>query len=63
MTSELISVADAERLTSISRWTWRKFAYSGKVASVKIGRRLCLPLVEVHRIVDEGRRPAVADAR
>jgi predicted site-specific integrase-resolvase len=56
---QFVSVAEAEALTGISRWTWRVYAYKGRVASVKVGRRLLLPLSELHRILAEGTRPRV----
>jgi len=55
----LISVAEAEIQTGVSRWTWRRWAYDGKVASVKLGKRLLLPAAEVERMITEGTRPAV----
>lgn len=56
---EFIGVQDAETLTGISRWTWRSWAYSGRVSSVKAGRRLLLPVSEVRRVLAEGTRPRV----
>ena len=57
---EYMGVDEAEILTGRSRWSWRKDAYSGKVASVKVGRRLLLPVSEIRRILAEGTRPRVA---
>jgi excisionase family DNA binding protein len=54
-----LSVADAEAQTGISRWTWRRWAYDGKVGSVKLGRRLLIPLAEIERLVAENTRPAL----
>lgn len=56
---EYIGVAEAEQLTGISRWTWRKKAYAGVIASTKVGCRLLLPVAEVRRVMAEGLRPAV----
>lgn len=56
---EFLGVADAETYSGLSRWTWRAWAYSGKVASVKAGRRLLIPMSEVRRIMVEGTRPRV----
>jgi hypothetical protein len=53
-----LSVADAEAMSSISKWTWRRWAYEGKVASVKLGRRLVIPVAEIERLVTEGTRPS-----
>lgn len=48
---------EAEEVTGISRWTWRSKAYAGEVESNKFGRRLMIPIEEVHRLIAEGRRP------
>ena len=58
--AKLLSVAEAEIMTGVSRWTWRRWAYDGKVASVKLGKRLLVPAAEVERMIAEGTRPAVA---
>jgi hypothetical protein len=54
---EFLSVLEAETLSGISRWTWRVWAYKGKIASNKVGKRLLIPLPEVRRIIAEGSRP------
>ncbi len=54
-----LSVAEAEAMTGVSRWTWRRWAYDGKVASVKLGKRLLIPATEISRLVSEGTRPAL----
>jgi helix-turn-helix protein len=59
--AEFCSVDTAEAMTGISRWTWRSWAYKGRIGSCKAGRRLLLPLTEVRRILAEGYRPPVAD--
>jgi hypothetical protein len=51
------SVDEAEVISGISRWTWRAFAYKGTVESSKIGRRLLIPIAEIKRMLQEGRRP------
>lgn len=56
---ELLGMEDAERMTGRSRWSWRRDCYSGAVASVKIGRRLFVPLAEVRRVIAENTRPAL----
>jgi hypothetical protein len=56
---ELLGMEDAERLTGRSRWSWRRDCYSGAVASVKIGRRLFVPVSEVRRVIAENTRPRV----
>jgi hypothetical protein len=54
--AELLGMADAEAMTGRSRWSWRRDCYSGVVTSVKIGRRLFLPVSEVHRVIAENTR-------
>ena len=54
-----MGVDDAEAMTGLSRWTWRKYAYEGRIASTKVGRRLLIPVSEIERIMMQGLRPAV----
>jgi hypothetical protein len=56
---EFLSVNAAQAKTGISCWTWRAWAYSGKIASVKAGRRLLIPVAEIQRVIAEGMRPRV----
>jgi hypothetical protein len=51
-----LSVVEAEQMTGLSRWFWRRHAYSGRIASSKCGSRLVLPLEEVERLIAEGMR-------
>jgi hypothetical protein len=55
-----MGVDDAEVMSGLSKWTWRKYAYEGRIASTKVGRRLLIPVAEIERIMSEGLRPAVA---
>jgi hypothetical protein len=59
MKAEYFGVVEAESKTSVSRWTWRRWAYTGKVASVKLGKRLLIPASEIERLVAENTRPAL----
>lgn len=56
---EYVSVDQAEILTGVSKWTWRAYAYKGKVESCKVGVRLLIPLSEVRRVIAEGTRPRI----
>jgi excisionase family DNA binding protein len=58
-----LSVVEAEEHTGVSRWTWRRMAYDGRVASVKLGTRLLIPLAEIERVLQEGARPRLHDVR
>jgi excisionase family DNA binding protein len=55
---ELVSVKEFARLLSISVWAARKWAYAGKIASVKLGSRLQIPATEVERIIEQNLRPS-----
>ncbi len=54
---EYMGVRELEAVTGVSRWTWRRWAYSGRVASVKLGKRLLIPVSEISRLVAENTRP------
>jgi excisionase family DNA binding protein len=49
-----VDVVEAERLTSVSRYTWRKYIKLGKVAAVRVGRRVLISVAELERIAREG---------
>lgn len=55
---ELLSVIEAEAATGISRWSWRRMAYDGRISSVKISTRLLIPRTEIDRLtINEGTFP------
>ena len=56
VTPAYMGVTEAEVLSGISRWTWRAYAYKGKIESTKVGQRLLIPVSEITRILSEGRR-------
>jgi len=61
--AQYLSVAEAEAITGVSRWTWRAWCYSGKCASVKMGpnkqARLLIPVSELERLLEAGLRPSL----
>lgn len=61
--ARFLGVDTAEQIYGISRWTFRRWAYDGKIASVKLGKRLLIPVAEIERIVDKNTRPAVEVTR
>jgi hypothetical protein len=61
--TELVSVQSAEIMTGRSRWSWRRDAYEGKIASVKLGAKLLIPIAEVRRVIAENTRPRLQDAK
>lgn len=56
------SVDECEIITGLSKWTWRRMAYDGRIASAKVGARLLIPAAEVNKIMAAGLRPALPDA-
>lgn len=60
---EYLSVAGAETMTGRSRWSWRRDAYEGRIASVKLGAKLLIPISEIRRVLAEGTRPRLQDVR
>ena len=63
VTPEFCSVDQAEIMTGVSKWTWRSYAYQGKVESCKVGSRLLIPIAEIRRVIAEGRRPRIDGLR
>ncbi len=57
---ELVSVQSAEVMTGRSRWSWRRDAYTGRIASVKLGTKLLIPVSEIRRVIAEGTRPRIS---
>jgi len=64
---QYVGVQEASQITGLSPWTWRQWAYTGKVASVKAGKgqraRLLIPIAEVHRVMSEGLRPRLEEVQ
>ena len=54
---EYVSVQGAETMTGRSRWSWRRDAYDGRIASVKLGAKLLIPIAEIRRVIAENTRP------
>ena len=57
---ELMSVEQAGLMTAMSPWTWRRYAYSGIVPSVKLGTRLLIPRKAILAHIEAHTRPALA---
>lgn len=60
---EYMSVQGAETMTGRSRWSWRRDAYDGKIASVKLGARLLIPVAEIRRVIAENTRPRLDNTK
>jgi excisionase family DNA binding protein len=61
--SEVIRVQEFARRLQISVWTARGWAYRGKIASCKVGKRLLIPSSEVARLIAENTRPRLEQAQ
>lgn len=61
--TEYVSVQGAETITGRSRWSWRRDAYDGKIASVKLGAKLLIPIAEIRRVIAENTRPRLQSAK
>ena len=57
--AQYLSPRDAGNRYGLSSWTIRRWAYSGRIGSVKLGKRLLIPVVELERLVRENMRPAL----
>ena len=57
VTANLLGVSEAEAISGVSKWTWRRWAYDGKIASVKLESRLLIPVSEISRLIAENTRP------
>lgn len=57
---ELLSVPDFAKLAPAALTTVHQWIGQRRIESVKLGRRVFIPLRELHRLRDEGRRPAFA---
>lgn len=58
----LLSVKDWARIMGISVWTARQWAYTGKIASHKLGTKLSIPVSELDRVCADTARPALSAA-
>ena len=57
-TARYIGVEKAEEVYGLSRWTFRRWAYSGRLGSCKISKRLLLSVEDIDRLFAEGYRAA-----
>jgi excisionase family DNA binding protein len=50
----LISVEETSKWLSVSTFTTRRLVKSGQLRSVRVGKRLLIPLSEVERVITQG---------
>jgi excisionase family DNA binding protein len=53
-----VSLAEAERLTSVSRFTLRRQIKRGVLNFARVGRRLVIPLAELQKLITPKEQPA-----
>jgi excisionase family DNA binding protein len=51
----LLNVKEVGRALGISVWTIRRYVREGKLATVRLGRRVLIEPSECHRLIEEGR--------
>lgn len=56
-----VDLVEAERLTSLSRYTLRRYIKRGWLRATHCNRRLVIPLSELERLVQEGVPPRRED--
>ena len=54
MVALTVSFEEAEKATGVSRFTLRKFAKSGRLKVVRVGRRVVVPIAELERMFAPG---------
>jgi excisionase family DNA binding protein len=57
--AQYLSPSDAGMRYGLSAWTIRRWAYDGKISSVKLGKRLLIPVAALEKLVNENTRPAL----
>ena len=54
MTKLMVGVQEAAEMTGISRFTVAKMARLGRIKTVRVGRRVLVPVVELERLAKSG---------
>ena len=52
-----VTIAEAARMTSLSRGTIRGYARNGRIKVVKVGRRTIVPIATLQNLVRTGLSP------
>lgn len=57
----VVDIQEAARLVSLSPYTIRAYVKSGRLASVRVGRRVLIEPCEITRLIEKGRtQPSAA---
>jgi len=58
---ELIDLEESAKRTYMSVHTWRRWASTGRIPTVKLGRRRLVDVRDLERIIKANRKPARSD--
>lgn len=61
VSERLLSVREAERMTGRRAGTWRKDIRERRIASVRIGRQVRIPIEEIYSLMERGYSPALPE--
>jgi excisionase family DNA binding protein len=54
MTKLSVGLQEAQELTGISHFTFRRMVRLGKIKAVRVGRRVLIPVSELEKLVNPG---------
>jgi excisionase family DNA binding protein len=49
-----VGLQEAQEMTGISHFTFRRMVRNGKIKAVRVGRRLLIPVTELEKLVKPG---------
>lgn len=62
-TQRLLTLSEAEAMTGRKVSTWRKDILRKRIAAVKLGRSVRIPIEAIEDLIQEGYRAPIADLR
>jgi excisionase family DNA binding protein len=54
MTKLSVGLQEAQEMTGISHFTFRRMVKQGKIRAARVGRRVLIPVAELERLVKAG---------
>jgi excisionase family DNA binding protein len=49
-----VGLQEAQEMTGISHFTFRRMVRNGKIKAVRVGRRLLIPITELEKLIKPG---------
>ena len=49
-----VGLQEAQEMTGVSHFTFRRMVKNGKIRAVRVGRRLLIPITELEKLVKPG---------